>query len=425
MKKLTILFLSLLTSYGLFAQGGSAPDALTYLQYEKYRFGGYGEFLYQHMDYHPDQNSTANGAKYANRGSVDVPRAVFSFEYKFTPSLEFVTEVEFEHLGTGAALEMEYEEAGEYEKEIEKGGEVALEQVHITKTFAPWFRVRAGHMIVPIGLTNQRHMPNQFFGTSRSESETSILPCTWHETGVAVLGAYRNWSYQLQVISGLDANGFNRKEWIKGGKQGMQEVSIMTSPAYVARVESRHFKNLILGTSYYQGNSVKNTLKPEYFSESDKGTVRIFTADFTLDNNKFIVRGNYVYGDLTDAQKITKVNSQLSSKSQYKRTPVASNAMAWNIEAGVNVLGFGKNRKEKLIPFVKYEQFDSMYKTDPGITKDERCNRKKMTFGLNYYMTPTLGLKMDYSHRSYGDDNIRNQNTFGLAVVYSGWFLSK
>lgn len=415
----------MIASLGSFAQIGNAPDALTYLQYDKIRVGGYGEMLYQHMDFHANQNSSANGAVADNRSVISVPRAVFSFEYKFTPTLEFGAELEIEHLGTGTALEMEYEEGGEYEAEVEKGGEVALEQIHLTKTFAPWLRVRAGHLIVPIGVTNQRHLPHQFLGTVRPEAETTILPSTWHESGIAILGAYRKWSYQIQCISGLNPNGFERKGWIKNGKQTKMETAIMTNPAFVGRVESRHLDHLILGASVYRGNTTKNTLKPEFFNDDEKGALTIYSGDFSFNNNKIIARGNFIYGDLENAAKITSVNTNISAKSQFKRTPVARSAMSFGVEAGVNLLGWGKERTTKLIPFARYEKYDSMFKTDPGITKDQRCNREKWSVGLNYFLTPTVGVKMDYSQRSFGDSNIRKENTFGIAIVYSGWFVSK
>ena len=63
--------------------------------------------------------------------------------------------------------------------EVEKGGEVALEQFHITRLVHPAFNVRAGHLIVPVGLTNEQHEPINFFGTSRPEGETTLLPSTW------------------------------------------------------------------------------------------------------------------------------------------------------------------------------------------------------------------------------------------------------
>ena len=87
-------------------------------------------------------------------------------DYKFVPSVVLSSEIEFEYGGTGAAMEYEYNEAGEYELEVDHGGEVALEQVHLTKTFAPWLKLRAGHFIVPVGLTNTHHEPINFLEQS-------------------------------------------------------------------------------------------------------------------------------------------------------------------------------------------------------------------------------------------------------------------
>lgn len=39
---------------------------------------------------------------------------------------------------------------------------MALEQFHITRLIHPAFNVRAGHIIVPVGLTNAHHEPVNF-----------------------------------------------------------------------------------------------------------------------------------------------------------------------------------------------------------------------------------------------------------------------
>ena len=78
-------------------------------------------------------------------------------------------------------MEIEEEETGEYEKEIERGGEVAFEQLWLQKSFSPTFNLRMGHIVVPIGLTNQGHLPTEFFTVLRPEGENTIMPCTWHE----------------------------------------------------------------------------------------------------------------------------------------------------------------------------------------------------------------------------------------------------
>ena len=33
-----------------------------------------------------------------------------------------------------------------------------------------------------------------------------MLPCTWHETGISVLGDIGQWNYNLMLVSGLDPN---------------------------------------------------------------------------------------------------------------------------------------------------------------------------------------------------------------------------
>ena len=74
-------------------------------------------------------------------------------------------------------------------------------------------------MIVPVGLTNSHHEPTLFFGTVRPESETAILPSTWHETGIAVLGYLGDFRYEAMLVSGLDPNGFSSENWIGSGRQ--------------------------------------------------------------------------------------------------------------------------------------------------------------------------------------------------------------
>lgn len=171
--------------------------------FKKYRVGGYGEILFQYMTYGTNRYTNPVGATRDNRAEVSLPRAVFAFDYHFGRGWYLGTEIEFENGGTGATMEIEHnKEGGEIETEIEKGGEVALEQLHITKHFSNAFNLRIGHMIVPVGLTNSHHEPTLFFGTVRPESETAILPSTWHETGIAVLGYLGDFRYEAMLVSG-------------------------------------------------------------------------------------------------------------------------------------------------------------------------------------------------------------------------------
>ena len=159
--------------------------------YDKFRFGGYGEAVAKFMDYGINRYSgTSYGNAKDNRNTISIPRFVVAFDYKFNSKWVLGAEIEFEAGGVGIERELENSENGEYETEMEKGGEVALEQFHISRLIHPAFNIRAGHMIVPVGLTNYSHEPINFFGTSRPEGETTIIPSTWHETGLSVFGTF-------------------------------------------------------------------------------------------------------------------------------------------------------------------------------------------------------------------------------------------
>ncbi len=136
-----------------------------------------------------------------SHGRVDIPHAVIYLGYDFGKGWSLQTEIEFEHTGTGTAFEREYEEAAEWESEIEKGGEVELEQFWIQKSFFPQLNVRVGHIIVPVGGLNNAHEPLNFFNVYRPEGEYTILPSTWHDTGISIWGQAGGWRYEAMVVA--------------------------------------------------------------------------------------------------------------------------------------------------------------------------------------------------------------------------------
>ena len=121
-------------------------------EFKSFRIGGYGEAVASFKDYGINRfNGALNGNKKKHRNTISIPRFVLALDYKFTPKWILGAEIEFESGGTGSAVELENSENGEYETEIEKGGEVAIEQFHITRLIHPAFNVQAGHMVIPFG----------------------------------------------------------------------------------------------------------------------------------------------------------------------------------------------------------------------------------------------------------------------------------
>lgn len=416
-------------------QSAAEQSAAIYANgYDKFRFGGYGEIVANFMDYGINRFSGTNyGSVKEHRNSISIPRFILAFDYKFNPKWILGAEIEFEAGGTGAAYEIENTENGEYEMEVEKGGEVALEQFHITRLIHPAFNVRTGHLIVPVGLTNEHHEPINFFGTSRPEGETTLLPSTWHENGIEVFGTfgknYARFNYRLQVVAGLNPGGFDRNTWVASGKVGLFETDNFTSPGYVARLNYTGVPGLKIGGSvYYCHNVCANSDKPQTFATIGRSPLAIYSADFQYKNSYVTARANMIYGNLSNAEKLSSQIRGQSNTAPYSRiVPVAKNAVSYGGEIGFNLRSICKgNRKVPVIyPFARYEYYNPQEKGEGKQTMDLRNKVSMWTAGANWYALPNLVIKADYTTRRIGDGKYNSENEFSLAIAYIGWFLNK
>ena len=392
-------------------------------------FKGYGTSRY---------NGTTTGSAYERRNTIAIPRFVLAGDYSFSRHWTLGAEIEFEAGGVGLETEMEASENGEYETEMEKGGEVALEQFHVTYTLNNALHVRAGHMVLPVGLTNSHHEPILFFGTTRPEGETTIIPSTWHETGLSLFGrlgkGYSRVSYEAYVTAGLNADGFGRDHWVADGKQGLFETDNFTSPAYTLRLDYEGVPGLRVGASYYFCNvATANADKRYKYSSLDGVSVNILSADAQYRNRYVTARANVLWGQLSNSQKLSGVSlSNLSNYHHGAMRRTAKNALAYGVEAGVNLRSLiGISRCPVIYPFARYEYFNPQEKGEGTQTVDARCQVSKWAGGLNWFALPNLVVKADWNTRKVGTASIfghsryHRENEFAIGVAYTGWFWKK
>ena len=232
-----------LTAADAQAQTSAADSVYQHAKGNRLSIGGYGEVALTRNFYSDNVYRYRNPSTYKDdpgHGRFDVPHAVIYISYDFGKGWSMSSEIEFEHGGAGGAVEKEWEEGGEWEAETEKGGEVELEQFWIQKSFAPWANLRIGHIVVPVGLTNAHHEPLNYFTVYRPEGEGTILPSTWHDTGVSFWGRSGDFRYEVQLLAGLDAMLFDRDNWIQGGAGSPFEFKVankygMTRPCQSPR----------------------------------------------------------------------------------------------------------------------------------------------------------------------------------------------
>lgn len=407
----------------LMALASSAQENVSRLS-----IGGYGEVALSRNFYsdnvyrysHPDNYKSDK-----SHGRFDIPHAVIYLGYDFGKGWTMRSEIEFEHTGTGSAVEKEYTEAGEWETEIEKGGEVELEQFWIQKSFARALNVRMGHFVVPVGGLNNAHEPLNFFTVYRPEGEYTILPSTWHDTGISLWGEAGKWRYEAQVIAGLDAFMFDRDNFVKNGAGSPYEFKVANNYGFAARVDNESIRNLRMSLSGYYGNSMHNSfpndMRDTRYGEL-KGATAIGAFDFAYKSDHLIVRGNADYGYVGDAATISTVKRNLTSNSApYKKTPVGQNAMAFGLEAGYDIFRlFNACTGDKVFLFGRYDRYDS-YIPASGQQEYEYTARHVATVGLNWIPIPQIAVKAEYSHRFF-KTQFNNEPSVSIGIAYMGFF---
>lgn len=412
------------------AQTVAADSVMQHVNGKRLSVGGYGEVAMSRNFYsdHVSRYSLADEHKNdPSHGRFDIPHAVIYLGYDFGKGWTMGTEIEFEHGGVGMAYEKEDEEGGEWEQEVEKGGEVELEQFWIQKSFGRWANIKAGHIVVPVGLNNAYHEPLNFFTVYRPEGENTVLPSTWHQTGISFWGKTKGWRYELQFLAGLNSDNFTNTGWINKGPGTPTEGEIATKYGTALRIDNYCIKGLRIGLSGYYGHAIGNSYpnNKDGAESKYKGVVAIGAIDFTYNNYNWIVRGQADYGYLSDAKQLKYFTNRLNGLSPFHHSAfVSKNAFAYGIEAGYNVFSqIEKLRQDnqKLYLFGRYEHYNP-YASKTKNTSYDYTNVKRMAVGINYYPVKQIVVKAEYSHR-FLKSQYNNEPAINIGVAYEGWFL--
>lgn len=412
------------------AQTVAADSVMQHVNGKRLSVGGYGEVAMSRNFYsdHVSRYSLADEHKNdPSHGRFDIPHAVIYLGYDFGKGWTMGTEIEFEHGGVGMAYEKEDEEGGEWEQEVEKGGEVELEQFWIQKSFGRWANIKAGHIVVPVGLNNAYHEPLNFFTVYRPEGENTILPSTWHQTGISFWGKTKGWRYELQFLAGLNSDNFTNTGWINKGPGTPTEGEIATKYGTALRIDNYCIKGLRIGLSGYYGHAIGNSYpnNKDGAESKYKGVVAIGAIDFTYNNYNWIVRGQADYGYLSDAKQLKYFTNRLNGLSPFHHSAfVSKNAFAYGIEAGYNIFSqIEKLRQDnqKLYLFGRYEHYNP-YASKTKNTSYDYTNVQRMAVGINYYSVKQIVVKAEYSHR-FLKSQYNNEPAINIGVAYEGWFL--
>ena len=371
---------------------------------------GYGVANYFQRDWDTDEFA---------KDSVDTERFVMELEYYFDANWKAVAEIEYEHGGTGAKLEFDsQEEFGEFEQEVENGGEVVVEELYVAYHYEDWLNLKFGRFYVPVGRTNLYHKPQDYFTVTRSDADSAMIPQGWYETGV---GAFGSWSfgdwghveYQAQVVNGLDSTGFSSRNWVAGGHQTRFDQQVAEDLAFAGRLGYFLGDDIQVAGAYYGGNTNKNRPKNDL---QEDAYVDILEFDGAWTPGDFIFRGQYMWGRLQNSHLVTEANRNLSNNLGVKRTPVAAEARSWWVEAGYDLFG---QRAQSLIVYGRYDDYDPMHSTEGLVFDNPRWHATSWSAGLNYLPIPNIIFKAEYNRREVDLDSNYKEDTMALGVGFT------
>ncbi|HEY3123610.1 MAG TPA: hypothetical protein VGK70_06070 [Thermoanaerobaculia bacterium] len=366
---------------------GVGPAALKVYGKKGVSIGGYGEFLYQNFD-----GKREDGEPSDARSQVDLLRAVFYFGYKFDDRWVFNSELEAEHAVTAS----------------DKGGEFEVEFAYLDYLFSRPARARAGLVLIPMGLINELHEPPTFLGALRPDVERVLIPSTWRELGAGVYGDAGSFSYRLYGVNGLNSKGYTA-EGIEEGRQEGSEAAA-ENWAVTGRFDWTPVPGAFVGASFFSGDSDQGERTPSGHSFSGRTTLFDLHADWKW--RGLWLRGLYVRTTVGDAAAINEVNGFKGDES------VGSRQWGWYLQGGFDVLSLKPGARASLIPFARYERYDTQSEVPAGYSRNPENEAKVLTLGAVFKPIEPIAIKIDWQRRRNAARTGINQWNVGLGYLF-------
>jgi hypothetical protein len=379
---------------------------------KKWHISSYGSLLYKSADVFSNTQDTSPTRKTI----TDIERVITEFSYQLDQNWQVEIEIEYEHGGTGSSLEYDgFDEFGEFESEIEAGGEIIIEKFELAYQYNPSTSLKLGHIFVPVGVGTTEHKPHEYFTTERYWSEATLIPQVWHETGINLQLQWHDITLQSLVTTGLNSEYFRSYQWVATGHQKRFEQVNANDLALTLRLDYGDLQQGSgIGVSFYTGNTSDNRYNSNKISAN--GKITLLGLHGIWRHHNWLIKGQYLLGKLSDSQAIAQANKTTPGLKPGIFAQLGSEAEASFVEVAYNSQNIVDLTKP-LYFFATYQYANPLKKTSQGLLS-QRFNKQEIAFGVNYFATPTLVFKAQYAQQDHQQSNLNNTHSFALSVGY-------
>ncbi|MPY89501.1 MAG: hypothetical protein GEU99_16440 [Luteitalea sp.] len=310
-------------------------------------------------------------------------RAVFYTGYRFSDRFIFNSEIEFEH-----------------------SDEVGVEFAYLDYVVNPNLTVRGGLLLLPLGLVNEFHEPNVFLGARRPATESQIIPSTWRENGVGVLGTVGSFSYRAYLVNGFDAAGFTA-DGLRGGRQNGGQAKA-DDLGVVGRLDYAVSPGVFVGVGAYRGGADQSA------SGGDGGELDVTTTIVEVHGQGqvrgFDVRGLFAHADVDGAQELSLASELPTDEA------VASAMRGGYLQVGYNLLATISDRL-RLTPYYRFEVVDTQRDVPVGFVRNPTRDTTYHVVGAELRPIYNIVVKADYQVTDNDAGTGRDQ--FNIALGYA------
>ncbi|HEY2559522.1 MAG TPA: hypothetical protein VGI48_07445 [Caldimonas sp.] len=322
--------------------------------------GSYAEIAYSRPT-HDSKNTVA-----------DLARFVLAYQHRFDERTKAVAEFEVEHAVSSA----------------DDKGEAEVEQAYIERQIAREYAIRGGLFLIPAGLLNENHEPTAYYGVFRNFVETAIIPSTWREGGIQIVGAYDNGlTAQAGVTTGFDLN-----KWDANSSEGAesplgsihQELQLANARdlSVFGALNWRGVPRLLVGGSLFTGGATHG-------QSPTSARVTLWDLHARYTPGRWDLSGVYSRATISNTAAL---NAPLVGGTAL----IPKSFDGWYGQAAYKVWS---NADYSLAPFARYEEFNtarSFADLGPGLTPDAARTERVVTFGANFNIGSGIVLKADY-----------------------------
>ena len=353
------------------ARGLAPSAAAAYRGGTGVSIAGYGEMLYENY---------ATG----RTSQFDYLRAILYAGYRFNDRFLFNSEIEVEH-----------------------AKEIFVEFAYVDYLATESLGLRAGMLLIPMGLVNEFHEPTVFMGAERPVTEQSIIPSTWRENGGGVYYAGDTVAVRAFVVNGLDGAGFS-SSGVRGGRQkgGKAKASDM---AFTGRVDITPTPGVFFGASFYTGGSGQGEIVVDDIAYGIRTS--IFDVHAQAQVRGFDIRGLFAQANLADTDRLNQFLGLTGSSGVGETMRGGYLQFGYDVLSQVDAAGVG------LSPYIRYEKVDTHAAVTAGFTRSPSRNSTYTTFGVELKPIPNIAVKVDYMWMNNAVESGVNQ--FNVNVGYA------